>query len=286
MHTDIAIPTAAYTAMSFNLLAFSGENDPTAQRIANVKNVILTKMPDTFGVQECQSHTSANHGTGWYEILTQDPQITQYYGFVGEVNDDGFQNMYNLVFYRKDKFTLVETWTKWLTETPTVHGSMLTDLGQNAENDMPRTVTYALLRDQTTGKTFAHFNTHLSNWSNALLRELEILKSFTDVCTVPYIITGDFNIGRVAVQYSWGACYEYMRTHWKDACKHAFVSTEEWTTGSNIIDYFMLSDSIYANTYEVVSSVGGTEYSIDRSDPSAANFLSDHYPIFLNYFIE
>ena len=81
------------------------------------------------------------------------------YGWVGVGRDDGQEaGEFNPVFYRKDKYDLVDSGTFWLSETPE-----LPSLGWNGGCN--RLCTWVILREKATGFTYAHVNTHLDNAS-------------------------------------------------------------------------------------------------------------------------
>ena len=98
------------------------------------------------------------------------------------------------VLYRKDRFILLSADTFWLSETPEVPGSRLTDSDQSP---CPRLAHILRLCDQKTGAVIRFANTHLDcggersrAWELNFLRERIGTFSEEDLC----IITGDFNL--------------------------------------------------------------------------------------------
>ena len=66
-------------------------------------------MPDFFGIQEAHY--------GWMKYLSG--QLKDYYAYVGVGKDDGKNGgEFSPVFYRKDKFKVIEKLDFWLSETP------------------------------------------------------------------------------------------------------------------------------------------------------------------------
>lgn len=68
-------------------------------------------MPDFFGIQEGKEK--------W--ILYLNSKLGGFYATVGKGNaESGYTETYNNIYYRTDRFTLVEGDTVWLSETPDV----------------------------------------------------------------------------------------------------------------------------------------------------------------------
>ena len=94
------------------------------------------------------------------------------------------------ILYRDDRFALLAHDTFWLSETPTVAGS----LGWDAR--YPRIVTWAKLRDLRSGDVLFHFNTHFDHAGQVARRESALLlRSRIDEIAKSdrFVVTGDFN---------------------------------------------------------------------------------------------
>ena len=92
------------------------------------------------------------------------------------------------VFYRTDKFELVDCGSFWLSETPEV---MSKDWG----SEHYRICVYVILKEIATGKEFAVFNTHLDHVSdeariNGIKVVLDKISEFGDI---PAVLMGDLN---------------------------------------------------------------------------------------------
>ena len=176
-----------YTVMSFNLLyeKIDGWCGTPEERTEAVLAHIRTVNPDILGAQECTEY--------WYGALCE--ALGDEYGVVGEMNDPKGQKWRNPIFYRKDKFELIETKTLWLTKTPTIK-SKYTGSGQY------RILTYAVLKDKETGKTFAHANTHLGFEAAEKPHHWKYLIELLDGINHPLVVTGDFNAVRTEVYHT------------------------------------------------------------------------------------
>ncbi|MDU1892397.1 MAG: endonuclease/exonuclease/phosphatase family protein [Dysgonomonas sp.] len=117
-------------------------------------------------------------------------RLPEYVG-IGVGREDGKEKgEFCALFYKKDKFTEIESGNFWLSETPDVPGS------KGWDASYLRVATWAILKEKTTGKEFFAINTHLDNdgatarleGGNLLLRKAEELGK-----GLPVILTGDFN---------------------------------------------------------------------------------------------
>lgn len=98
---------------------------------------------------------------------------------------------FSAVYYRKDRFELLDSDTFWLSETPSIPGSK----GWDAAYE--RIATWGKLRDRRTGSVFFHFNTHLDHIGRQARREGArlIMRTIAQIAggDTPVILTGDFN---------------------------------------------------------------------------------------------
>ena len=169
----VSTPADTYTVMSFNLLV-AKESEP--DRFNAALTQINEADPDILGVQECS--------VLWYEFLCG--QLGDRYNVVGELNHTSTQMWRNAIFYKKDKFELIETQTQWLSATPST-SSRLTNETQY------RILTYAVLKDVKTGATFAHCNTHMTIIEEVRESQFKVLVKLLDKLDYPIVMTGDFN---------------------------------------------------------------------------------------------
>ena len=92
------------------------------------------------------------------------------------------------IFYRTDKFELVDKGGFWLSETPDV-------MSKDWDSACYRVCSYTILKQKATGKEFVVFNTHLDHVSdlariNGIQVVLDKIQEFGDV---PAFLMGDFN---------------------------------------------------------------------------------------------
>lgn len=242
------------STMSFNVYV----GNITQERIDRVIEMIIKYMPDTFGVQEATEK--------WITSLAS---ALPDYAYVGEGRDGGGnKGEYSAVFYRKDKFTLLDGGTKWLSDTPDVKGS------KYEESNCVRIMSYAVLERKSDGSRFIHVNTHLDHVSSTA-REKQtkvLLQEIGKLPDYPVILTGDFNCN------SSSAPYNQILDGFNNASKKAEVTEDSATYHgyagkTSIIDFifFEKGTSFIVNLYKVCN------------EQINGDFASDHHPIYSEY---
>lgn len=135
--------------------------------------------PDVFGIQEALPNQVT-------DISTFLPK----YNYAGIGRDGIGKGESSNIFFKKDKFKLLEQNTFWLSETPEIASK-----GWDAA--LNRICAYVLLTDKKTKQTFWVFNTHLDHMG-VLARTNSIsliLSKISELNTKnhPVIFMGDFN---------------------------------------------------------------------------------------------
>ena len=185
--------------MSFNVQTENGTQVRADIRMAMLRDLIDEYMPDSIGMQEVT--------TKWREMMDS-YCFNQSYASVGEPRTPGGEA--NPIYYRSDKFDLVDSGTFWLSDTPDVAGS------QFEESLYVRICTWAHLRDKATGKEYVHVNTHLDNLGSSDGRSLRtkqivvILKFLQRFGDMPMVMTGDLNQAAVNSEGNQYAVYKTL----------------------------------------------------------------------------
>lgn len=138
------------------------------------------------------------HVAGLQEVLVSQlkdlRKLLPEYAWVGVGRDDGKEaGEYNPIFFRKDRFRLLETSTFWLSEEPDKPGIKGWDAA------CARVVTWARLRDTWTGGILVAFNTHFDHMGERARRESAslVLSAMRRIAgEAPVVLTGDFNCTR------------------------------------------------------------------------------------------
>ncbi len=173
---DAEILTDTINVMSFNVyVAGFGAKSPE-NRADEVVEQIRRVMPDSFGLQEASPEWIA-------QISTAMPE----YAYVGIDRDADGTGEASPVFYLKNKYTVVESSTFWLSPTPDVKSK-----GWDAS--YRRICTYALLRNNESGFTYAHFNAHLDHiGSLSRYNSARLVTNRVNSLGYATVLTGDFN---------------------------------------------------------------------------------------------
>ncbi len=176
--------------MSFNVQTENGTAVRMDIRADMLRDLIDEYMPDSIGMQEVTAK--------WREQMDNYIFNDSYTGVgVARTENAALGLEQSCIFYRSDKYDLLDSGTFWLSDTPDVVGSSLE--GAN----YPRICTYVHLKDKVTGFEYIHMNTHLDHDGNnsasdgraIRLAQAEVMlkKLHSLNADVAVVITGDFN---------------------------------------------------------------------------------------------
>lgn len=240
------------SAMSFNVLY----KDPNT-RSQRVCQIIRDYSPDTFGVQEASPAWMTKLRAGFRDE----------YDCVGNGRDGGNQGEYNAIFYKKDVFDLIDSGTKYLSETPDRKSKV-------EESSLNRIFTYALLEKKSDGERILYVNTHFDHTNDtARVKQAQILAQFLrDNEEYPIVLSGDFNTA------SGTDAYEEIIEGGVENSMNLAQTAEKAATYTNygksktVIDFiFVTEDDMWVNSYRVCNE------KIDGEYPS------DHHPVYIEY---
>lgn len=196
------------------------------------------------------------------------------YGYIGVGREDGkTKGEYAPIFYRKDRFSVVESGNFWLAEDMDAVGKK----GWDAACE--RVATWGIFKNKVTGKEFFMLNTHLDHVGKVARHEgasLVLEQAGKLSKGLPVIITGDFNatVDSDPVQV---LVNKKDPRHVVDTRPVAEVRYgPEWTFHNfgripverrNLIDYIFIKGSIKVIRHGVLA------------DTKNELYLSDHCPI-------
>ena len=255
--------TACGSATSLSVMTFNmrydnpedGQNNWRFRR-ERIAGVIKAQEVDVLGTQELLSN-QFNDLSGL---------LTGYQG-VGVGRLDGAESgEYCAVFFRKDRFTLLDSGTFWLSETPEVVGSLGWD------GACERIATWVVLRD----RELFFIDTHLDHVGQVardegvslLMKRIETLSGGR-----PVILTGDFNSepGSSVVAHvqkdgvlrdAKAIAAQRSGTDWSFSDFGQIPEAER-----PLLDYIFVSGDIEAVRYEVLP------------DTFDGGYVSDHAPV-------
>lgn len=247
--------------MSFNMRYDNpedGENNWQYRR-ERVARVIAANDVDLFGAQELL--------VGQLNDLKG---LLPGYAEVGVGREDGAEaGEFNPVFYRTDRFELLDWGTFWLSETPEVAGSK----GWNGACE--RLATWTVLRDRD-GRELFFINTHLDHMGEVARREgVSLLLGRIDSLSGgrPVVLTGDFNATPDSEVIAHVLADSRMR-HTRDVAdvrEGASWSFADYGSipeaDRQLIDYVFVNDGLDVPMYRVLP------------DTLDGGYLSDHAPV-------
>ncbi|MCR5041487.1 MAG: endonuclease/exonuclease/phosphatase family protein [Clostridia bacterium] len=249
--------------MSFNVRY--ADNNGTARfwRYAIVAREILSVRPDVLGVQEALPE--------WMNVLNM---LLPEYDSVGVGRDNGKSGLlaegeHSAIFYRKDRYNLLDSGTFWISETPD-------EPSYAFEADHRRVCSWAKLEEKDSKKVFAVLNTHLESTVDAArVLGANMIRDFAaeNFANIPVVVTGDFNSTEN------GSAYRILSESFVNS-RYAAADSEYYPSfhdcapenGYNL-DYIMVSSEIPVHVYRTVT------------DGIDGRFVSDHFPIYADMFI-
>lgn len=250
--------------MTYNIrldLASDGAN-AWPHRKAMIAALIRHEAPDLLGMQEVLLRQKRDLEAALPE-----------YAMVGAARDDGREKgEFSPIAFRRERFTLIDSGTIWLSETPSVPSK-----GWDAA--YPRIATWALLRDRQNGQTLRVLNTHYDHVGVVARHQSSVLLSSWlaqgEWARLPTILMGDLNSAPDGSGYRLLA--ESPASRLRDARQISrtppygppgtFNAFKIESNAASPIDHIFLSDRLSVERYSVVTEHWG------------GRLPSDHYPV-------
>ncbi len=257
-------PTHAFRVMTYNIrldTTRDGANAWPYRKEAVLRLIRERCSPDLLGIQEALPHQLDDVARGMPD-----------FEWVGVGRDDGARlGEFTPIFYRRDRFELLETATFWLSETPEIPGSRSWDAALN------RIATWARLLDCGSGRAFCLVNTHLEyNGLQARLEGARLLRERAPRLAKggPLLLTGDFNSREdsepyrllTAETFLFDARYRSVRAHAGPTAS----TIEEFSVlgeSDSRIDFVFVTRDLAVLTHSIVE------------DRFGACYPSDHLPV-------
>ena len=197
------------------------------------------------------------------------------YAYIGKGRDDGKEaGEFAAIFYRKDRFQLLQSGDFWLSQTPGKPS-----LGWDSSNNI-RICSWGKFKDRNTKKVFFFFNVHFDHRGVEARKQSAhlMLKKIKEIAgDVPVVCTGDFNSTPETEQI------QTMKTLLKDSREVSeqapygptgtFNGFKHDSPSDEFIDYVFISDQIKVLKYGVLT------------DSKNQHFPSDHFPVLVESII-
>ena len=231
--------------------------DPLCAYVKSVK-------ADVFGMQEVKKQQLDN-------VMSRVPG----YSYVGVGRDDGHEGgEYSPVFYRTDKFNLIDKGWFWLSETPDQPS-----FGWNAA--CRRIASWAILEDKKKKTRFFVCNTHFDHISVTARKESAKLckEKFQSIAKgLPTFFTADFNTNESEETYNLLCSYSYLYNdtwHVAKRKKGGPATFNGWGTCENVASHKI--DFIFASPKVKVKRAVINDSRID-----SVRFLTDHNALWVD----
>ncbi|HEX3135383.1 MAG TPA: endonuclease/exonuclease/phosphatase family protein [Planctomycetota bacterium] len=189
---NLPAPTAgALTVMTFNIRYGTAKDG--VNHWDNRKELCAARVrhfnPDVLGLQEAlafQNDYLHDHCPG--------------YTVIGVAREDGkLAGEFSTLMLRSERFTVLDSGTFWLSETPDIAGS------KSWDSSLPRIATWARVKDRKAGdRPLLVVNTHFDHKGNTTRKEAaKLIRHFiaTRAADAAVIVTGDFNSAPGTEQY-------------------------------------------------------------------------------------
>ncbi len=240
--------------MSFNVRCADDAFGSVKGRSQLVCAALEQYAPNSFGVQEATQE--------WLDILSEN---LDGYACVSQMRDGKKSSEASAVFYLKDKYTLIDSGTIWLSDTPDEFASKFT------LSFCPRIATWVTLQDKSTGEIYTHINTHLDHVLESVrVDQIKVLKVKIEELKAkgyPVVCTGDFNTKEGADAYNeMKGCLlnsKYLAKNSDDGATYTNYGQNIFETKP--IDFVFVSEGTEVETYKIIDEKINDMYLSDHA---------------------
>lgn len=285
-----AAAAGAQTDATFNVATYNirqlNQGDDRAgngweRRRPHVAALIRYHDFDIFGTQE-----------GFREQLDSLQALLPDHAWIGVGRDDGRrEGEHSAIFYRTDKFDILDHGDFWLSETPDRPG-----LGWDAA--CVRICTWGHFRHKASGKEFLMFNLHMDHVGTEARRQSALLikqKILELDSSLPALLTGDFNVDQTSEAYrtvlECGLVDSHDRADIVYEPNGTFCDYRTDSFSRQRIDHIFLSPEVEVSRYGILTDTYRTREGDAPTTGSAnapselelgvfkARTPSDHFPV-------
>jgi len=279
-------PTTSFTVATYNLRndnsSDSIQGNGWIQRCPHIVELVQFHSFDLFGTQEC-----------FLNQLQDLQQGLPSYSYIGVGRDDGIDNgEHSAIFYRTDKFELMDKGDFWLSETPENPS-----IGWDAV--LPRICSWGHFKYKKTGFEFLFFNLHMDHIGkqariNSAFLVLDKMNALAK--GLPAILTGDFNVDQSNQAYQVFTdkgllCDSYVTSDIKYASNGTFNGFKVDSFTESRIDHIFVTSAFHVRKYGILtdtyrsekkrtSHISGLDCPEDLEiEAYQARVPSDHFPV-------
>lgn len=272
--TVLTAPAQTFSAATYNVRQFN-EKDITngngwQQRVPVITSLVRFHDFDIFGAQEMFHHQVQ-------DMLAGLPG----YDCTGAGRDDGAtKGEYSAVFYKTDRFKLLESGHFWLSEDPSRPVK-----GWDAK--YVRICSWGRFLDRKSREKFWFFTLHTDHKGDRAQQEscrLIVSKIKEMCCGERAILTGDFNVGETSESYAVLRDSEILTDTFDLAeIRYAWTGTENGFDPDRRtfrhIDYLFVTPGFRVLRYGILTDTYRTEETFGGQTKFRARTPSDHFPV-------
>ena len=276
------------TVASYNLRNANGSDSAKGngwgQRYSVIAKMVQYHDFDIFGTQECFIHQ-----------LKDMKEALPGYDYIGVGRDDGKEKgEHSAIFYRTDKFDVIEKGDFWLSETPDVPSK-----GWDAV--LPRICSWGHFKCKDTGFEFLFFNLHMDHIGVQAREESAklVVAKIREMCKPKefVILTGDFNVDQNNHIYTTFVSSGILADSYETAGRRyapngTFNSFNPSLKTDSRIDHIFVTPSVRVHDYGVLTDTYRTETAASGEEIKSGAFPkevslhsydartpSDHFPV-------
>lgn len=156
-----AVPASAAGTASFSVMTYNMKNNNTG--FSNIKSMLQAQRPAVLGMQEVTNLT--------WSFVNSNVTSLGYSAVRGSYRGTSSLlegNECNPIFYKTDLFTLHNSGTFWLSDTPNTQSKY-------DDSSYYRICTWAVLEAKSTGDIFIVLNTHFDLTASARFKQIKVL---------------------------------------------------------------------------------------------------------------
>lgn len=187
------------------------------------------------------------------------------YSWVGVGRDDGKEaGEHSPIFYKANKYSLINSGTFWLSPTPTIAGSKGWDAA------LPRICTWVQLKNISNGKVFCVFNTHFDHQGKKARQEsVSLILSTTRAVadSLPILFAGDLNSEPNSRAYKMILCnrkYGFTDSYRKQAGNCTFTGFKVNSSTCKRLDFIFYNNHFNLTQYHIIKNQRGIYYPSDH----------------------
>ena len=272
--TAPTVPAQTFSAATYNVRQFNekdiADGNGWQQRVPVITSLVRFHDFDIFGAQEMFHHQVQ-------DMLAGLPG----YDYTGVGRDDGAtEGEYSAVFYKTDRFELLDSGHFWLSEDPSRPVK-----GWDAK--YVRICSWGRFRDRKSREKFWFFTLHTDHKGDRAQQEScrLVVRKIKEMCRGERaILTGDFNVGETSESYAVLRDSGILTDTFDLAeIRYAWTGTENGFDPDRRtfrhIDYLFVTPGFRVLRYGILTDTYRTEETAGGQTKFRARTPSDHFPV-------